>query len=513
MYTSTQVRGTTKDSGVASDEVWQSILNRTVAIGLIGLILVLGLGLGKIPSISIYEKLLVFLLFLVCGLPLFWRLATDSRELEQELELEQKSQFFSVDLKFLLNWGRIILIWGIMLAIFLLLLKFTESSIDSYSDRGIVLHLSTNLLLCWVIVVPLMAYIMYPTLVFALSSLQSVRQVSKKTVIAGANPLSEHLENQIKKLGNLHLDFQGYFDDWNDEESLAGTAISAKSLLGCLAQLPAYVKDNNVQVVYLALPSRQEAKIKWLLEQLQDTTACVYLIPNLPTLATLGLPSLDLRQTKIYGINGVPALALWEIPFSSVQSALKRLLDIFLSLLAITVLAPVLLLIFLGVRLTSPGPALFKQKRHGFNGEEILIWKFRSMRVMENGDTVVQAKRNDSRVTRFGAFLRRTSLDELPQFINVLQGRMSIVGPRPHAVAHNEQYRKLIGGYMLRHKVKPGITGWAQVNGLRGETDTLDKMKQRIDYDLYYLKNWSLGLDLQIILRTALVFFQTKGVY
>ncbi|MBW4552675.1 MAG: undecaprenyl-phosphate glucose phosphotransferase [Aphanocapsa sp. GSE-SYN-MK-11-07L] len=508
MYTNTQVRSSTKD-GVPSDEVWQSILNRTVAIGLISLVLVLGLGLvlGKISHIGVYEKLLIISLFMSCGLPLFWRLTTDTRE------SEQTPQFSPPAPNFLLNWGRILLIWGILLAIFSLLIKFTESSVESYTEKGITLHLSTNLLLCWVFIVPLVVYIMHPTLVFALTSLQSARQVSKKTVIAGANPLSEHLESQIKKLGNLHLQFQGYFDDWDDERSAEDTAASEKSLLGSLEQLPTYVKDNQVQVVYIALPSRQEAKIKWLLERLQDTTACVYLIPNLPTLATLGLPSLDLRQTKIYGINGVPALALWEIPFSSLQSALKRSLDVCLSGLALFVLSPVMLLIALGVRLTSPGPALFKQRRHGFNGQEILIYKFRSMRVMENGDAVVQAKRNDSRVTTLGAFLRRTSLDELPQFINVLQGRMSVVGPRPHAIAHNEQYRKLIGGYMLRHKVKPGITGWAQVNGLRGETDTLDKMKQRVDYDLYYLKNWSLGLDLQIILRTALVFFQTKSVY
>jgi putative colanic acid biosysnthesis UDP-glucose lipid carrier transferase len=511
MYTNTQVRSSAKDS-IPSDVVWQSILNRTVAIGLISLVLVLGFGLvlGKVSHIGLYEKLLIISLFVSCGLTLFWKLTADTRESEQAAQLSPLA------LKFLLNWGKILLIWGILLAIFLLLIKFTESSVESYTDKGITLHLSTNLLLCWVLIVPLVVYIMHPTLVFALSSLQSVRQVSKKTVIAGANPLSKHLESQIKELGNLHLQFQGYFDDGDVEQSIedgSETSISVKSLLGSLEQLPTYVKDNKVQVVYIALPSRQEGKIKWLLEQLQDTTACVYLIPNLPTLATPGLPSLDLRQTKIYGINGLPVLALWEIPFSSVQSALKRLLDVCLAGLALFILSPIMLLIALGVRLTSPGPALFKQRRHGFNGQEILIYKFRSMRVMENGDTVVQAKRNDSRVTPLGAFLRRTSLDELPQFINVLQGRMSIVGPRPHAVAHNEQYRKLIGGYMLRHKVKPGITGWAQVNGLRGETDTLDKMKQRVDYDLYYLKNWSLGLDLQIILRTALVFFHTKSVY
>lgn len=192
---------------------------------------------------------------------------------------------------------------------------------------------------------------------------------------------------------------------------------------------------------------------------------------------------------------------------------MKRSTDIILAGLVLAFLSPVMSLIALGVKLSSPGPVFFKQSRYGLNGQHIIVYKFRSMTVMEDGHTVLQAKRNDSRVTKFGAFLRRTSLDELPQFINVLQGRMSIVGPRPHAVAHNEHYRKLISGYMLRHKVKPGITGWAQIHGLRGETDTLDKMKKRVEYDLQYLKIWSLGLDLRIILRTTLVFFQNRNVF
>lgn len=172
-----------------------------------------------------------------------------------------------------------------------------------------------------------------------------------------------------------------------------------------------------------------------------------------------------------------------------------------------------MLSIALAVKLTSPGPAIFKQRRYGLNGEEIIVYKYRSMKVSEEGNVVVQAKKNDQRITPIGSFLRRTSLDELPQFINVLQGRMSIVGPRPHAVAHNELYRKLIKGYMLRHKVKPGITGWAQVNGLRGETELLEKMKARIEYDLNYLQNWTIWLDLWIILRTVWVVLRRENAY
>ena len=177
------------------------------------------------------------------------------------------------------------------------------------------------------------------------------------------------------------------------------------------------------------------------------------------------------------------------------------------------VVSPLLLFIALGVKLSSPGPVVFRQRRNGLEGDEITVYKFRSMTTQDNGDVVHQATRDDPRTTPFGAFLRRTSLDELPQFVNVLQGRMSIVGPRPHAVAHNEQYRELIKAYMVRHKVKPGITGWAQVNGQRGETDTVEKMRARVDLDLEYLRNWSLGLDMKIIARTVRVAFFDRHAY
>jgi putative colanic acid biosynthesis UDP-glucose lipid carrier transferase len=171
-------------------------------------------------------------------------------------------------------------------------------------------------------------------------------------------------------------------------------------------------------------------------------------------------------------------------------------------------LGQLLLVLAIAVKLTSPGPIIFKQRRYGLDGEEIVVYKFRSMTVCEDGGQIQQAQLGDQRITPLGAFMRRTSLDELPQFVNVLQGRMSIVGPRPHAIAHNELYRKVINGYMVRHKVKPGITGWAQVCGYRGETDTLDKMQARIDHDLEYLRNWSLRLDLFIIFRTVWVILK-----
>jgi putative colanic acid biosysnthesis UDP-glucose lipid carrier transferase len=221
----------------------------------------------------------------------------------------------------------------------------------------------------------------------------------------------------------------------------------------------------------------------------------------------------DLIQARVDSIGGLPVVAVCESPFYGFNGVVKRLADFSLAALILLAISPLMLAIAAGVKLSSPGPVLFRQRRYGLDGRRIVVYKFRSMSVAEDGDTVRQATRNDVRVTRFGAFLRASSLDELPQFINVLQGRMSIVGPRPHAVAHNEMYRKLILGYMIRHKVKPGITGLAQVNGLRGETDTVEKMKARIDYDLAYLRNWSLALDLRIILKTVVVVLQKHNAY
>jgi putative colanic acid biosynthesis UDP-glucose lipid carrier transferase len=242
-----------------------------------------------------------------------------------------------------------------------------------------------------------------------------------------------------------------------------------------------------------------------MLDELEDTTASVYFLPDIYVF--------DLMQARFDNVAGMPVIAIRETPFTGVNSMVKRISDIVLASLILVMLLPIMAVIAAAVKITSPGPVIFRQRRYGLYGEEIIVYKFRSMTVAEDGAKVVQAKRGDQRVTKIGGFLRRSSLDELPQFINVLQGRMSIVGPRPHAVAHNEQYRKLIKGYMLRHKVKPGITGWAQVNGLRGETETLDKMEARIQYDLDYLRVWSLWFDLWIILLTVRVVLKRENAF
>jgi putative colanic acid biosynthesis UDP-glucose lipid carrier transferase len=258
-------------------------------------------------------------------------------------------------------------------------------------------------------------------------------------------------------------------------------------------------------MIFISLPMSSQPRILEIIDDLHDSTSSIYFLPD---------PNVfDLMQTRFSNIGGIPVVGVCESPFSGVDSVVKTVSDFVLALLILLLLSPLMLGIALAIVLTSPGPAIFRQRRYGLNGEEIIVYKFRSMTVSEDGSRVMQAQKNDPRVTRIGAFLRRTSLDELPQFINVLQGRMSIVGPRPHAVAHNELYRKLIRGYMLRHKVKPGITGWAQVNGWRGETEVLEKMQGRINHDLYYLRNWSLWLDLWIIMRTAWVVLQRNNAY
>ncbi len=218
-------------------------------------------------------------------------------------------------------------------------------------------------------------------------------------------------------------------------------------------------------------------------------------------------------HSKLHQFGDFTKFRIYETPFKGMNSYIKRLEDIILASLILIIVAFPMLIIAILIKLTSHGPILFKQLRYGLEGEPFEVWKFRTMKVCENGKTIIQARKIDPRVTQLGRFLRQTSLDELPQFFNVLQGYMSVVGPRPHAISHNEIYRKLIPGYMWRHKVKPGITGWAQINGWRGETDTLEKMQKRVEYDLEYIRDWSIGFDLKIVFLTILKGWFHKNAY
>ena len=267
------------------------------------------------------------------------------------------------------------------------------------------------------------------------------------------------------------------------------------------------VMAKHADEVWITLPIHAQPQIEKVLNDLRPSTACIRLVPDY-----LGLQLLAKDISEVAGIT--------VMNFSSSQLSsrfnrfIKELMDRVIASFILLMISPLMMLIAVGVQLSSPGPILFKQLRHGVNNKPIWIYKFRTMKIHEgNPGEVIQAKRDDERITAFGAFLRRTSLDELPQFINVLQGRMSIVGPRPHAVEHNEFYKKQMDYYTQRHMVKPGITGWAQISGWRGETDCLEKMQKRVEHDLYYIEHWSPWLDLKIILLTALRMFTDKNAY
>jgi putative colanic acid biosynthesis UDP-glucose lipid carrier transferase len=328
---------------------------------------------------------------------------------------------------------------------------------------------------------------------------------TRKVVVVGAGSLGVRLAGNIAQAPWMGLDLIGFYDDERIEPvTLPGQKIQL-GISGNLEQLVHQARAGEFDCIYIALPMRSEERIRWLVGELSDTTTSVYIVPDVFVF--------DLLHARSQNIAGIPTISIFDSPMVGAGALIKRLEDIVLSSLILCLIAAPMLVISAAVKLTSPGPVFFRQKRYGIDGRSIEVWKFRSMRVMENGVAVTQATRKDSRITPLGAFLRRTSLDELPQFINVLLGDMSIVGPRPHAIAHNEQYRGQISSYMLRHKVKPGITGWAQVNGWRGETDTLEKMEKRVEFDLAYINNWSLWWDLKIVFLTLFKGFVHKNAY
>lgn len=364
-------------------------------------------------------------------------------------------------------------------------------------------HFSRRVLLTWLVVTPIIMVAFHLASRLALRWARERGRNFRTVVVVGGGPLGRKLVQQIATNPWLGMKVAGYFDD-REQVRLPNGGPDA-SHLGNIDQVTDYVKAHRINHVYLALPMRAEERIRDLTNRLTDSTASVYLVPD--------IFAFELMNARAQEIDGVPVISLCETPFSGLDGYLKRIEDIVLSLVIMALLLPLTLAIALGAKLTSRGPVLFKQRRYGLDGRQIKVYKFRTMTVCEDGGKITQATQGDARITRFGAFLRRTSLDELPQFYNVLQGRMSIVGPRPHAVAHNEQYRRLIKGYMWRHKVRPGITGLAQVAGYRGETETLDKMEKRVEYDLNYIRNWSLFLDLKIIALTVVRGFTHKNAY
>ena len=402
-------------------------------------------------------------------------------------------------------------------------------------DRGLTVHVSrlqlaTDVLLRWALILALLlglgfatkfshefarsvvmpwALLTPPLLYGLMRGLQGLmrrvvlsRENLRSAVIVGGNESSLSLANRLADHPELCTRVKGFFDD-RSEERLGD--LGQFQLLGTLSELANYVRTQRIDVIFIALPIRHVQRVMALLDDLRDSTASIYYVPDVFVF--------DLIQSRTGEIMGIPVVAMCETPFYGYRGVLKRLTDTALTTCIMVPAIPLMLLIALAIRLTSRGQVIFRQRRYGLDGREIVVYKFRSMYVTEDSGEIRQASRDDERITPVGRFLRRYSLDELPQLINVLQGKMSLVGPRPHAVAHNEMYRHLIKGYMIRHKVLPGITGLAQVNGCRGETTDLSQMQDRVDYDLDYLRRWSPILDIKILLLTALRVFSDNKAY
>jgi putative colanic acid biosysnthesis UDP-glucose lipid carrier transferase len=386
---------------------------------------------------------------------------------------------------------RVVVRWMVIIAILLAIGFVTKYSVD----------FSRRVVLTWAVATPGVLILVTVSLHELMRRLMYDPSMVRRVAFAGCNEVSLSLAQRIGG-GSLGMQVEGFFDDRSAQR--LGLAIPAR-LLGTLPDLVSFVKRNQIDVVFVALPVSHIRRVVQLLDELRDTTASVYYVPD--------IFAIDLIQARSGELFGIPVVALCETPFYGYRGVVKRIIDIALALTVLVVALPLMLGLAVLVRMSSPGPVIFKQRRYGLDGREIMVYKFRTMNVIEDGPKITQASREDARITAVGRFMRRYSLDELPQLINVLQGHMSLVGPRPHAVAHNEEYRKLIKGYMIRHKVPPGITGLAQVNGCRGETARVEDMQARIDYDLEYLRHWSPLLDFKILFLTAVRLLRDEKAY
>lgn len=365
---------------------------------------------------------------------------------------------------------------------------------------------SRQVLELWLPLAPLSIITLHALRRTALSYLRIQGLNTRTYAILGGNALGKRLNNALTEMPWLGYRFAGFFDDRIENTQRRQEEEMVQTIVGDFKTLLEKSKTGEIDHIYITLPLRAEKRINQLISELADSTVSVNIVPDFFTF--------NLMQSKLSSVKGIPVVSVFDTPLSSsLDGASKRFLDLLLCLAILPLIALPMLIIAIAIKLTSPGPVIFKQLRYGVKGEPIEVWKFRSMTVCENGDSIKQATANDSRVTPLGGFLRRTSLDELPQFLNVLSGTMSVVGPRPHAVAHNEYYRKHIQGYMLRHKMKPGITGLAQISGCRGETDTIDKMERRIHHDLEYIRQWSIILDLKIVILTVFKGFIGQQAY
>jgi putative colanic acid biosynthesis UDP-glucose lipid carrier transferase len=387
-------------------------------------------------------------------------------------------------------WGT----WAVVVPV-LLLLAFATKTSESYSRV---------ISLAWFAGAPVLLSVSRLVVRMTLQEMRLRGRNTRTVAFAGASQLAESVARNIVSAPWMGMEIVGYYDDRHPDR-VHQIPEEFGSLKGNLDRLLVEARAGRVDQVYICLPFKAEPRINEIIRRLADTTASVYLAYD--------FGGFDILHAEWGSVGDVPVMSVVENPFGGLDGWSKRFEDVVLGTVILALISVPMVIIAAGVKLTSRGPVFFRQRRYGLNGEQIGVLKFRTMTVCEDGASVVQATRNDARITRFGAFLRRTSLDELPQFIHVVTGSMSIVGPRPHAVAHNEQYRSMIQGYMLRHKVKPGITGWAQVNGWRGETDTLEKMEKRVEFDLAYIRNWELVWDLKIIFLTVFGRATSRNAY
>ncbi len=458
-------------------------------------------GAGESPSIALIEEhlnsavVVTVLLLAVLGFGerltgQFWVLATVAYVVS--LKVLRRPRLEHVDS--LEIWWRdlrhMTIEWGCVVAVLLLARVLAKGASP----------VSREILLTWFVATPVALTTAHATTRRLAGWVLRHGGIRRRQVIVGANRLGRELASRLAE-EPLHGSVDGFFDDRRVERL---PRECRGRLLGRICDLPDYARANQVHVIYVCLPMSQQPRMRSLLEGLRDTTSSIYFVPD--------FFSFDLMQARFGEVGGMPLVAVRETPFCGMAGVLKRASDVVLAAVALLLMAPVMIAVADLVQRSSPGPILFRQRRCGLDGREFVVFKFRTMTVCED-DSVTQATRNDPRVTPVGRFLRRTSLDELPQLLNVMEGTMSLVGPRPHAVAHNEHYRKLVSGYMLRHKVRPGITGLAQVNGFRGETATLEMMRQRVDFDLEYVKNWSLGLDVRILLRTLILMLRDRAAF
>ncbi|MES2684731.1 MAG: undecaprenyl-phosphate glucose phosphotransferase [Pseudomonadota bacterium] len=454
----------------SKDNVRAQPIQGSIYALLIGGNLWLTAWLSDVPMLPPYDMLLMvsvmlgYLLFRRINITASWR----------------PGQPGSLGTKVLASWG-----WLVGLVMFLALI--TKSS-ETFSRQ---------LLILWFLTTPVLLVLAHLVARYLLVELMPRSDEPRTAVIIFANDSARMLGSKLMKSTGYKL--LGYFDDREDDRT--GGGIADVPLLGKARVAAQYVRDHEVEVVFVVLPDSGARRAIAVIDELGDTTASLYYVPDFFMFSLL--------KAQVGEIESVPVLQVAESPFYGVDGVLKQIFDFVFAFFALIAILPILGGVAIAVKMSSPGPVFFKQKRYGLNGKRFWVYKFRSMKLDAPDAGTRQATKDDDRITRVGRFIRKTSLDELPQFINVLKGEMSVVGPRPHTVAHNEHYRKQVTRYMLRHKVKPGVTGWAQVNGLRGETANIERMEERIRFDLEYIRNWSPWHDLKIIWLT--VWMMVRG--